>query len=196
MGAGRPRQFDYDEALDKAMHVFWKKGYEGTSMPDLTDAMGINRPSIYATFGNKEELFRKALTRYSEKAVAYFRECLDAPTVREGLERFFCGSADSFTCAEKPRGCMAVQGALVGSEDAAEVCAESKKQREAIYEVLRERFERGITEGDLPADTNAGHLARFYVTILQGMSVQSASGVSCAELKAIAHQALAALPKA
>ncbi|KMS65331.1 hypothetical protein BVRB_037070 [Beta vulgaris subsp. vulgaris] len=178
------------------MHVFWKKGYEGTSMPDLTDAMGINRPSIYATFGNKEELYRKALQRYSDKSTAFFRECLDAPTVREGLERFFCGSADAYACKERPRGCMAVQGALVGSDDAEGVCNEGKIQREAIMEILQERFERGVAEGDLPKDTDAHALARFYVAILQGMSVQSASGVSCADLKSIAYQALAALPKA
>jgi AcrR family transcriptional regulator len=196
MTAGRPRQFDYDDALEKAMHVFWSKGFEGTSMPDLTEAMGMNRPSIYAAFGNKEELFRKALERYTEQSLAAFRDLLDAPTVREGLERLFCGSADKFACKERPRGCLAVQGALVGSADAANVCADTAKQREAMVDVLRERFERGLKEGDLKAGTDTAGLARFYVTILQGMAVQSASGVACADLKAIAHRALEALPVA
>lgn len=196
MTAGRPRQFDYDDALEQAMRVFWTKGFEGTSMPDLTDAMGMNRPSIYAAFGNKEELFRKALERYTEQSLFFFREKLDAPTVREGLERLFCGSADAYACKERPRGCFSVQGALVGSDNAAGVCTESAARREAIVDLLHERFERGVKDGDLPANTETRSLARFYVTILQGMSVQSASGVSCAELKAIAHRALDALPKA
>ncbi|MBU0859943.1 MAG: TetR/AcrR family transcriptional regulator [Alphaproteobacteria bacterium] len=195
MTAGRPRQFDYDEALDRAMHVFWQKGFEGTSMPDLTEAMGINRPSIYASFGNKEELFRKALARYSDNAIAFFRERLEAPTTREALERLFCGSADSFSCNEKPRGCLSVQGALVGSDDSEAIRQESIRRREAIVGVFQERFDRGIKDADLPADTDTRALARFYTTILQGMSVQSASGATCAEMKDIAHRALEALPK-
>lgn len=194
MTAGRPREFDYDKALDQAVRVFWSKGFEGTSMPDLTDAMGMNRPSIYAAFGNKEELFRKALERYSQNAVAHFRTLLNAPTVREAVERFLLGSADSYACTETPRGCMSVQAALVGSEDCASACNEAARRREAIVEVLAERFKKGIMDGDLPAGTDTKELARFYTTVLQGMSVQSVGGASCAELKAIAHRALAALP--
>lgn len=194
MSPGRPRQFDYDEALERAMRVFWEKGYEGASMPDLTAAMGINRPSIYATFGNKEELFRKALARYSDQAVALFREKLEAPTVRAGLENMFCASADFLSCDQRPRGCMAVQGALAGSADAEAVRQESIRRREMVVDVLAARFAQGIADGDLPQDTDVQGLARFYTAVLQGMAVQSASGVTCDVLKNIAHRALDALP--
>lgn len=194
MTAGRPRQFDYDAALDKAIHVFWQKGFEGASLPDLTDAMGINRPSMYAAFGNKEELFRKALARYADKSIVFMREQLDAPTVREGLERFFCGSAEAFSCTERPRGCFAVQGALVGSDECETARQDAIARREAVVTLLKERFERGVADGDLPRDADPAGLARFYATVMQGMAIQSASGASCAEMKDIAQRALAAFP--
>lgn len=194
MVAGRPREFDYDHALDQAMHVFWKKGYEGTSLPDLTDAMGINRPSLYAAFGNKEELFRKALERYSENTAARARDLLNAPTLRASLEKFLMASAESFVCKETPKGCLSVQGALVGGVDAFAACQEAKSRRQVIGTVLAERFARGIADGELPRDTDTAELARFYATIIQGMSVQSVGGASATELKAIAQRALMALP--
>ncbi|MFN3828303.1 MAG: TetR/AcrR family transcriptional regulator [Micavibrio sp.] len=194
MPAGRPRAFDYDQALEQAINVFWRKGYEGTSMPDLTEAMGMNRPSIYASFGNKEELFRKAIERYSEVAVAFFTEALDRPTVRESVENFLMASAGSYACQEKPRGCLAVQGALACSEEAQAVKEEALRRREMVVDVLDERFKRGVREKELSADTNTRELARFYTTVLQGMSIQSTGDVCCDDLKAIARNALKALP--
>ncbi len=194
MPAGRPRAFDYDEALEKAMHVFWRKGYEGTSMPDLTTAMGMNRPSIYSSFGNKEELFRKALDRYLEQAMTHFRASLDKPTVREAVESFLMQSAGAFACKETPQGCMAVQGALACSDEAEAVKQEATRHREMIVDVLRERFARGLEDGDLPSGTNIDELARFYTTVLNGMSVQSVGDVCCDDLKAIARHALKVLP--
>lgn len=194
MAAGRPREFDYDQALEQAMRVFWSKGYEGTSMPDLTEAMGMNRPSIYASFGNKEELFRKALERYSQNAQAFFREALDKPTIHESVSAFLCGAATSFACPESPRGCMAVQGALACSEEAETVRLEALGRREDVVKVLLERFERGVAEGEIPKDTDINGLARFFTAIIQGMSVQSAGGASCEQLRAIAVNALKALP--
>lgn len=194
MPAGRPRAFDYDEALEKAMHVFWRKGYEGTSMPDLTAAMGMNRPSIYSSFGNKEELFRKALDRYLEQAMTHFRTSLDKPTVREAVESFLMESAGAFACTETPQGCLAVQGALACSDEAESVKREATRHREMIVDVLRERFARGLEEGDLPAGTKIDELARFYTTVLNGMSVQSVGNVCGDDLKAIARNALKVLP--
>jgi AcrR family transcriptional regulator len=194
MVAGRPREFDYDKALDQAIRVFWQKGYEGTSMPDLTDAMGINRPSLYSAFGNKEELFRKALERYSENAGNRARGLLAAPKIRDALESFLMASADAFVCKENPRGCLSVQGALVGSDDSAAVCSETKTCRQVVMGALAERFDRAIGEGELPDSTDTAELARFYSTIIQGMSVQSVGGAACSELKAIARRALLALP--
>ncbi len=194
MAAGRPREFDYDKALDQAIHVFWKKGYEGTSMPDLTDAMGMNRPSIYAAFGNKEELFRKALERYSENAAVFFRKQLDKPDLRDAIESFLTGAVSSFSCNDKPRGCLSVQGALVGSDEAKTACKEASECREIVVTVLQERFKKALAEGDLATGTDIKELARFYTTIIQGMSVQSAGGATKKELSAIAQHALRALP--
>jgi AcrR family transcriptional regulator len=194
MVAGRPRSFDYDQALDGAMRVFWEKGFEGATMPDLTEAMNMNRPSIYATFGNKEGLFKKALQRYTEDSIKKIEEQLDVPSVRQAIENFLLGSAEAFASTERPRGCMAVQGALVGGSDAKEACEEAHATREAIVDVLAKRLDRGIKDGDLPQGTDTRQLARFYTTVLNGMSVQSVGGACCADLRAIAQTALTALP--
>src|SRR5262252_1533238 len=103
---GRPRAFDIDDALDRALEVFWRKGYEGASLPDLTKAMGINRPSLYAAFGNKEALFRRAIERYVEGPGCHVREAIDEPTARKVVERLLRGSIDLITDVRKPRGCF------------------------------------------------------------------------------------------
>src|SRR5438876_317753 len=115
---GRPREFDPEKALDRALKVFWKKGYEGASLPELTRAMGINRPSLYAAFGNKEALFRKAMKRYAEGPASYVRRALEATTARRVFERLLEGGIDMVTRPGQPRGCLAVQGALACGEEA------------------------------------------------------------------------------
>src|SRR4030081_1680148 len=112
MPAGRPRSFDTEKALDRALQVFWRKGYEGTSLPDLTEAMGINRPSLYAAFGNKEGLFRKALDRYAERSGGLMCEAMKEPSARAAAERLLRATADALTDPRNPRGCLAVQAAL------------------------------------------------------------------------------------
>src|SRR5207342_638017 len=109
MTPGRPRGFDIDEALDCALEVFWRRGYEGASLPDLTEAMGINRPSLYAAFGNKEALFRKAVDRYVDSTSAHVRGALEEPTARGVVERLFSGSVALITDPGNPRGCFLVQ---------------------------------------------------------------------------------------
>src|SRR5687768_6308442 len=106
---GRPREFDADDALDKAMRVFWRKGYLGASLSDLTSAMGINRPSLYAAFGNKEELFRQAVLRYTAGPASYVREALDEATSLAVVERMMRGAVDMLSCPENPDGCLCVQ---------------------------------------------------------------------------------------
>jgi len=195
MAAGRPREFDMDEALDQALHVFWKKGYEGASMPDLTAAMGINRPSIYGAFGNKEELFRKALDRYMQKSAVFTEETLNEPTARASIERFLRGVIDKSVCPDSPRGCLLVQGALVCGEESETVRRELISCRARSEERLQKRFERAKQEGDLKADSNPAQMARFYSAVLQGMAVQTASGAGREELEQIVEMALAAWPE-
>src|SRR5580658_10133302 len=113
---GRPRSFDLDKAAERALHVFWQNGYEGTSLSDLTKAMGINRPSLYAAFGGKEALFRKALDRYLKGPSAYAQEALKAPTARVVVEKLLRGAADLNTARRNPGGCLMVQGALASGE--------------------------------------------------------------------------------
>src|SRR6185369_13955892 len=192
---GRPRGFDAAEALDKALHVFWQRGYEGTSLSDLTEAMGINRPSLYAAFGNKEELFRRAFDRYAEKGPgAVYRKALAEPTARAVVERFLKGVAEFLTDPKNPPGCLSVQGALSCGEAAESIKSELCRRRAAGECALRERFERAKSEGDLAADADTAALARFIVTVTQGMSVQVAGGASRADLLMVADMALKAWP--
>jgi AcrR family transcriptional regulator len=187
---GRPREFDVEEALDRALRVFWRKGYEGTTLSELTRAMGINRPSLYAAFGSKEELFRKALDRYAQGPAAYVGEALAQPTARAVAERLLAGAIDMVTNRENPRGCLMVQGALACGEAAESIRRELVARRLAAEAALRERFERARAQGDLPADSDPADLARYLVAVIQGIAVQAAGGASCADLQRVAELAL------
>jgi AcrR family transcriptional regulator len=192
---GRPRAFDPDTALEAALRVFWMKGYEGTALSDLTAAMGINRPSIYATFGNKEALFRKALDRYSERMANYTAEALKEPTTRAVAERLLMGTADLLSCPGNPKGCLMVQGALACGEGADPIRKELISRRATGEAALRERFERAKLEGDLPAGADAGDLARYVMAVMHGMSVQSAGGANRAALQGVIGLSLRAWPQ-
>jgi AcrR family transcriptional regulator len=191
---GRPREFDVARALDRALEVFWRKGYEGASLSDLTRAMGINRPSLYAAFGNKEELFRRALDRYAEGPAAYVRQALGEPTARAVAERLLYGAAELLTDRKNPRGCLLVQGALACGETADSVRRVLVARRVAGEREVRRRFECARAEGDLPGDTDPADLARFVMTVIRGMSVQAAGGASRPELWRVAEMALRAWP--
>ena len=194
MPAGRPRTFDPDDALDSALRVFWRKGYEGTSLPDLTKAMGINRPSLYAAFGNKEQLFRKALDRYAQGPAAYWNEAIAEPTARKVIERLLHGAVNLMSDSSNPRGCLAVQGALACGDDADCLRKELASRRRAREMTLKKRLQRARAERDLPAGTNPDELARFVATIIQGMAVQAAGGANRKQLLSIAKSALGACP--
>ena len=194
MPRGRPREFDVEKALDRALRVFWRKGYEGASLPDLTKAMGINRPSLYAAFGNKEELFRKALDRYAEGPAAYVREALNEPSARAVADRLLGGALDLATDRRNPRGCLMVQGALACGEAAESVRRELAARRAATEAAVRRRFERAHAEGDLPAGADPAALARYVLAVIQGMAVQTASGAKCEELRQVVALALRAWP--
>lgn len=191
---GRPRGFNADLALESALIVFWQKGYEGTSLPDLTEAMGINRPSLYATFGNKEELFRKALDRYTQKSAENLRQMLDETTARDGVKKLLYKIADSSACPETPRGCLHVHGALSCGDNAQHIRQELSARRAGSESVLRRRFERAQAESELPATISAADLARYISTVMHGMAVQSTSGASREDLMSVAEMAMKAFP--
>jgi AcrR family transcriptional regulator len=193
---GRPRSFDRGQALDRALRVFWRKGYEGASLAELTKAMGINRPSLYAAYGDKEALFREALDRYAGQMEGYMREALARPTAREVAESLLLGAADSMCgTGGNPAGCLLVQGGLaVGREDES-VRRELVARRQANEAAIRERMQRAKKQGDLPAGADPVALARYIATVSQGMAVQAASGVRRDQLREIARTALRAWPK-
>ena len=182
---GRPRAFDVNEALDRALDVFWRKGYEGASICDLTAAMGINPPSLYAAFGNKEELFRKALDRYVEMHDEFLREALGRPKARDGIAALLNKTADALTNKSTPPGCLLVQG-IAGAGDHAQCIRDQLSAR---------RLKRAKAEGELSANADPAALARFIATITQGMAVQAAGGATRKELEAVAATALAAWPE-
>ncbi|MGI4791830.1 MAG: TetR/AcrR family transcriptional regulator [Janthinobacterium lividum] len=191
--AGRPREFCTVQALDAAMHLFWRKGYEGTSLTDLTDAIGVSRPSLYAAFGSKEELFRKVLAYYAELRAPAMSAALGQPTARGVVEALLSASVGEASQSEC-RGCLLVQGALACSDEAESIRRELNVQREASVETLRGRFEQAKAEGDFPANTEPADLARYFVTVMNGMAVQAAGGAGPESLRHVADIALKALP--
>ncbi|HEX4630111.1 MAG TPA: TetR/AcrR family transcriptional regulator [Chthoniobacterales bacterium] len=190
---GRPRAFDPEAALDRAMHVFWGKGYEGASLSNLTRAMRINRPSLYAAFGNKEQLFGKVLDRYISGPLAWFGKALAAPKARDVVEEIFFGTARMGESPSAPAGCLIVQGTLAcGSASARKEVA---ARREAAEVALRRRLQRAKREGDLPKNADPAELAHYVMTVVRGMAVQSAGGASRGQLRRVAQIALRAWPK-
>jgi AcrR family transcriptional regulator len=194
MPSGRMRQFDVDQALDRALEVFWTRGYEGATLPELTRAMGINRPSLYAAFGNKEQLFRKALERYQTGPMSFLSEALRKPTARAVVEAIFSGFVRMQRDRDKARGCLIVSAALAAGEEAETVRRELAQLRQAIVKTLRERFNRAVQDGDLPAKTDCATLARYTATVLGGLAVQAASGATEKELRRVVVLALQVWP--
>ena len=193
---GRPREFDVDDALGAALDVFWRKGYEGASLSDLTEAMGITRPSLYATYGNKENLFRKALDRYETTCLDFTCAALSASTAREVVERLLYGYADAQSGDAHPPGCLGTSAALVCSEAADPIRRELGARRLRMEGALQARLERARREGDLPGSLDPADLARYVMAVVQGMAVQAASGADRAALTGIAETALLAWPAA
>ena len=190
---GRPRAFDPDVALDRAMHVFWAKGYEGASLSNLTRAMRINRPSLYAAFGNKAQLFGKVLDRYMDGPVAYFGKALAAAKARDVVEQIFRGTARMADDPRTPAGCLMVQGALACGDAA--VRKEVAARRVAAEAALRRRLQRAKREGDLSKNADPAELAHYVMTVVRGMAVQSAGGANSDQLRRVAQIALRAWPK-
>jgi AcrR family transcriptional regulator len=192
---GRPRSFETGKALDAAMKVFWREGYQGASLSDLTKAMGINRPSLYAAFGDKESLFRKVLDRYDNGPAAYVREALNQPTARAVVERLMDGAAELATASSNPRGCLLVQAALACGDAGKAIRNDLILRRDAGEKAVRLRLKRARAEGDLPRDSNPADLARYVVTMIQGIAVQATSGATRDELRRVIRTALQAWPQ-
>ena len=193
-GRGRPRGFDTDEALDAAVEVFWRQGYEGTTLDDLTSAMGINRPSLYAAFGNKEETFKQAVARYAEVDMAYVGDALEEPTARAVAEHYLRSNVRAITTPGKPAGCLSIQGGLAGSAEDQRIVRFLADSRASGEHRLAERFRRAVAEGDLDADEAPADLAKYLVTVSAGLAVQASAGASRASLQRVAERALRAFP--
>jgi AcrR family transcriptional regulator len=193
--AGRPRGFNYDEALDRAMHVFWRKGFEGASLNDLTAAMGIQPASLYKAFGNKRTLFEKALARYLAGPVAFMHDALNEPTAYAVADRILRRTAEFLTEGRSRRGCMTIQAALAGGVEGEPIRRKLIALRVKGQDALRRRFERAKSEGDLPNDTDAADLARFVTALFQGMTVQAINGSSREDLLHLSDRALRIWPK-
>lgn len=193
---GRPRSFDRDEALTYAMQVFWAKGYEGAQLVDLTAAMGINPPSFYAAFGSKMRLFCEAVSLYVETVGAVSVKALNrAKTAREGLRAMLNCNID-VASSSQAGGCLMVLGVVNNLPEHAEASACLRAEREKLRGLIRQRIRRGVAEGDLPPDINAGALAAHFLGVTQAISFQARDGASKTELKRLIGPAMAAVPGA
>ncbi|MBY3988720.1 TetR/AcrR family transcriptional regulator [Rhodococcus fascians] len=190
--AGRPRAFDASGALDAAIDVFWRRGFESASLAELTQAMGINRPSLYAAFGDKAQLFTAALDRYIDSNMGYVGEALAQPTARECAQAFLVGNAHAVTMPGRPAGCLSVQ-AVVTSEGSAEF-AVLAENRAVIEKRFADRFRRAITEGDLPAEENPEELAAVLITVASGFAIRAADGTPRSALVALAQRTMELFP--
>ena len=191
---GRPRNFAKSAALEAAMRVFWEKGYEGSTLADLTRAMGINRSSMYGTFGDKQALFRMAIARYAEGPAAYVREALEQPTVRAVVEALLRGTLELLTDPSHPRGCLSVQGALACGSPAEPIKQALIEWRKRGESKIQKRLQRARREKDLAKDVDPGDLARYISTVVTGIAVQSANGATRAELTRLVDMLLRSMP--
>ncbi|MDB5446497.1 MAG: TetR family transcriptional regulator [Phenylobacterium sp.] len=180
---GRPREFCVDAALAAALRVFWSKGYEGASLSELTEAMGITRPSLYAAFGNKEELFRKALDLYEHDKLAYVRSALEAPTARGVAERLLLGALEMQTTGSDPRGCLGVISSTACGAEAESIRREVVARRASSDAALLRRLERAKAEGDLPDHIEPAGLVNYLGAVIQGLCIQAGAGARPEDLR-------------
>jgi AcrR family transcriptional regulator len=193
MGMGRPREFDADVALDQAMEVFWRHGYEGATIAQLTEAMGINPPSLYACFGNKEGLLKAALDRYTKLRGVWMDEVVAAPTARDVAERMLMGIAEKQTDPANPPGCLLVQGGIACGTGSENVPFELAARRAQNEDQLRDRFVRAQAEGDLKPTSDPAALARYVSAVSVGMGVMASSGADREALRQVASVAVQAI---
>lgn len=191
---GRPREFCVEMALAKALRVFWSKGYDGASMADLTEAMAITRPSLYAAFGNKESLFRKALDLYEAEKLAYVNQALAAPTARGVAESLLRGVVMNVTSRDEPQGCLGVITSVACGSEAEPIRAEVVARGKVVRQALIDRLERARNEGDLPKATDVEGLTSLLYALLQGISLQAGAGATKSDLDRLVDTGLAMWP--
>jgi AcrR family transcriptional regulator len=190
---GRPRTFDPDTALRKALDLFWERGYEGTSLNDLAQAMGIASASIYACFGSKEDLFRKVMALYGTTSGESPRRALrEQPTARAAIHAMLRATADEITRPDTPHYCMLILAAPTGAVENHTVREFLAGIRRDMFTENRDRLARGVADGDLTATADLDAIARYYTTVVQGLSIQARDGASRADLEAVITCAMAA----
>ncbi len=195
MGTGRPRSFDRDEALERAIAVFWEHGYDATSIALLTKALGIGAPSLYAAFGDKETLFREALHRYLRTYGAFTeRAVLEESLASKAVARLLREAASAYTRPGRPRGCLLITATTNCSPQSADIARYVRKLRAEGSRALEDKFATAVRTGELPKRTDTHALAGFYSAVLQGMSAQARDGATRTELEQIAEVALRAWP--
>ena len=184
--AGRPREFDLDDAIERALDLFWRRGYEGTSISELTEALGITRASLYAAFGSKEGLFRRVMERYEARAGAYRVAAGQAPTSLEAVRLLLNGPVALHGDSQNPPGCLGVQGALACGVDSEAIRSDLSSRRQRGEAAIRNRLQRAAEEGDLAAGKNPADLARYLSALIYGMAVLAADGASREDLQGVA----------
>jgi AcrR family transcriptional regulator len=191
---GRPREFDPEQALSAALEVFWRRGYDGASLAELTEAMGITKPSLYACFGNKEALFRQALDLYERDKLCYIKSALEADTAKQVAERLLRGSLTIQCGGQDPKGCLGVISTVGATTHAECIRDEVMARRASSDKALLARFERAQAEGDLPPGVEPQALACYLSTVIQGMAVQASAGVPADRLAQLVETTLAMWP--
>jgi len=191
---GRPREFDPDEALAAALQVFWKHGYDGASMVELTEAMGITKPSLYACFGNKEALFKKALDLYERDKLAYVGRALEAPTSREVASRLLYSAIGTHCGSEDPHGCLGVISTVMCTTEDDSIRQDVIARRASAEDAVVSRFERAKAEGDLPGSIEPKSLACCLTTVLQGLAVKAQGGATRENLESVVDTFMAMWP--
>jgi AcrR family transcriptional regulator len=193
---GRPRSFDRDQALESAMRLFWSRGYEGTSISDLTEAMGVTPPSLYAAYGDKKRLFFDAVERYEQTAGCFAREALTAePTAERAVHRLLLGAVKVFAAPQDPKGCLMVLGATNCSTESAEVGEALAERRRAAETAVRARLVAGREAGEFPEHTDVDALAALVTATLFGLAVKARDGASGERLSGVVEQLMTMWPR-
>ncbi len=190
----RQRKFSEEDVLDRAMDVFWRLGYDGASIAELTKAMGLTSPSIYAAFGNKRGLFDAVLRRYRDRRAAFKNWALSGQTARDVAERVLLGAAEWLVDPNEPPGCLSIQAGVSTGVENLDIPRQLAVIRGHLETAMRERFERAKVAGDLDVDADPALLARYIQTVFLGMSLQAVGGSSREDLADVARCALRAWP--